>query len=356
TPGERRSPSPHRERLGQGGRCEGIRKPPSPLTRYAALYPEHVSLGLTPQTLLRPKSDNDQHDGDRNPESGIELNFAAVGKLAAKNGLPLVPVEKNAKRVQALQQAESGAEVEQQHQYPPENAKFFGRFRKLASVKWARWIVDHGRRQQAYARPRRDGCNDDKRCRANESDNQTCGQRIHSSISPCVGAYVATTGSSYAKVSVFQGGNLASVIAGLDRQYVRRRSARGELAWTTGVGERSNAVQRTAMLGGDERFASPIPPHPTCSRGSQVGLSPMGRGECFVTPPWRVRRSKRVSAGLPSRPSAVRKARPIRRRTRLSYPGVRARRPDTWRCRQSAHPDFGKYCRGKRAPRPSARL
>src|SRR5215813_12713368 len=148
-----------------------------------------MSLRVAPQTPLRPKSYDNQHECYCNPESGIELDLGPAGKLAAENCFPLVPVEKDAKRVQALQQTESGRQEKQQYQYPAQNAGFFGGFRKLAGVKRARRIAHHGRRQQAYARARRDDRNHDKSRCANDSYNKTCGQHIHSSTPPCVGAY-----------------------------------------------------------------------------------------------------------------------------------------------------------------------
>src|SRR6516165_4967643 len=138
-----------------------------------------MSLSVTPQPPLRPKSYSNQNDGDRNPESGIELDLGPIGKSAAENRFPLVPVEENPKSIQALQQTESGREEKQQHQYPAQ----------LAGVKRARRIAHHGRGQQAYACALRDDCNHDKSRCANKSYNKTCGQRIHSTTPQCVGAY-----------------------------------------------------------------------------------------------------------------------------------------------------------------------
>ena len=80
---------------------------------------------------MRPKPDKNEHDGYRDPESGIERNFSPVRKLAAEKGFPLVPMKNNPKRAQALQQTESGRQVEQQHKHPAQNAKVSGFFRKI---------------------------------------------------------------------------------------------------------------------------------------------------------------------------------------------------------------------------------
>src|SRR5215469_10442570 len=157
-----------------------------------------MSLSVTPQPPLRPKSYSNQNDGDRNPESGIELDLGPIGKSAAENGFPLVPVEENPKSIQALQQTESGRQEKQQHQYPAQNAGFFGRFRKLAGVKRARRIAHHGRGQHAYARARRDDCNHDKSRCANKSYNKTCGQCIHSTTPNASELMIGVTGSNCA--------------------------------------------------------------------------------------------------------------------------------------------------------------
>jgi len=132
--------------------------------------------------VLGPQACENQHDADRDPEPGIELDLSAVGQLAAKNGFPLVPVKKNTKRIQALEQAKGRRQVKQKHQDPAENAKFSGRFRKPGSVKRARWIAHQGRRQEANAGARRDDRGRDKRYRADKGHNAKCGQRIHASV------------------------------------------------------------------------------------------------------------------------------------------------------------------------------
>src|SRR5580698_10988082 len=74
----------------------------------ATKYEFHAYLRAPPQTPLRPNPNQTKHNRQRDPESGIERDVCLGVQDAAEAGLPLCPVVDDAKRVQALQQAEHG--------------------------------------------------------------------------------------------------------------------------------------------------------------------------------------------------------------------------------------------------------
>jgi|HubBroStandDraft_2_1064218.scaffolds.fasta_scaffold92739_1 hypothetical protein len=141
----------------------------------ATKYEFHAYLRAPPQTPLRPNPNQTKHNRQRDPESGIERDVCLGVQDAAEAGLPLCPVVDDAKRVQALQQAEHGGEIREHHEDPAEDAKLLGRLRQAGPGRRGIRL----RRQDADPRARRQPCGQDQSGRADDDDDETGGQRVH---------------------------------------------------------------------------------------------------------------------------------------------------------------------------------